>query len=226
MTQITKANPQGKIAQKALLVAGSATALAFYPTQDAQAITFFDTPFSFSFSEGLEGWNIDGVGDVDAFFNSTTYYNPASIDFQYYLAVPFQDASVVGTVLSLNNLSIGQTVSAGLTFASSVYGIVASFGPYRAPGFTDGVPGFIGFQFTEDTNNTRVFGWAEVTLNGGADPNITISRWAFNETGGPIQVGQTEPIPFEAETSGMMALMGAYGVYRWKKKRRAQRKAA
>ena len=223
MTQTTKANPQGKIAQKALLVAGSATALAFYPTQDAEAITFIDNnPFSFSLSDGgSAGWDIDGVGGADASFNT---YGSSVIDFQFNTQL---DASVVG---NFSNLTVGNTVDGNLSFSASVLSIVESGGTV-AVGFTSGVPGFIGFQFTEDTNNTSVFGWAEVTLTAGTDPNITISEWAFNETGGPIQVGQqvgqTQPVPFEVEgVSGMMALMGAYGVYRWKKQRRAQRKAA
>ncbi len=230
MTQTTKANPQGKIAQKALLVAGSATALAFYPTQDAEAVIISSNgPVNLVNNGDL--WNIDGVGDSEGqwlnFFSSGNSNFGTLSNYNNSFSIVATTVPAISSFVFAQKLSVGATISAGQNFAgfggftATFYNVAGDPG-INYEGWTAGAGQYIGFSF--NPSGTTLFGWAEIVRNG--DRDYTITQWAFEDSSAAIQAGQTQPVPFEVEgVSGMMALMGAYGVYRWKKQRRAQRKA-
>ncbi|PNW62338.1 UNVERIFIED_CONTAM: hypothetical protein BEN50_04415 [Euhalothece sp. KZN 001] len=194
-------------------------------------IISFDGPVNLEKFDDL--WNIDGVGDSEAFWLNS--FSAGSSNFGSLLRTNNSFSIVATTVPAINSfifaqkLSVGATISAGQNFSSfggftaTSYDVAGSPG-INYEGWTADAGQYIGFSF--NPSGTTLFGWAEIVRDG--DRDYTITQWGFEESGVSIKAGDTgaEPVPFEVEgVSGMMALMGAYGVYRWKKKRRAQRKA-
>ena len=113
-----------------------------------------------------------------------------------------------------NNLAAGSVISAGLSFqgdgplqlAYTSYLPTSNFGPFN----TTTPTGYVGVQF--DFNGSTVFGWIGVTVDGDVsvgDAAITVTGFAFESNGGPIQAGQTA-IP-EPSSVGLLAL-GAAGL--------------
>lgn len=129
------------------------------------------------------------------------------------------------------NLGLGVTVGPGLGFNS--YTSFGGYGTYyslnggggdsfgtRLVGFTSGESAYVGFVFV-DGSDTPLYGWMEMILI--ADRNNTsweIVRWAIDDSGAPIQTGQTVVPEPAAVATGLGALaLGAAGLRRWRKNR-------
>jgi hypothetical protein len=92
---------------------------------------------------------------------------------------------------------------------------------------------YLPFEFKDSTQgNKMLYGWVDVSLTNqglldnpvGVGPQLTIWRYAYDDTGTPIIMGQTavpEPASMSLMALGAMAL-GARGVRAWRKKRGAQ----
>lgn len=73
-------------------------------------------------------------------------------------------------------------------------------------GWLGGGNGYLGFRFEDE--GTTLYGWAEITV-GSTSEGFTLERWAFDDSGDAIAVGQV-PTP---GTLGIAALaLGAAGI--------------
>ena len=126
------------------------------------------------------------------------------------------------------NVVIGPSLGAGYRFGGAGFhsrwvaqsGIVAS----TAKGFSDGVPGYIGFQFTDAGGSNLYYGWAEITIDA-SNTAYTINEWAYNSTaGGSILVGETgvSAVPEPSALSLALIGLGAGGVLAWRRRKQAQ----
>lgn len=188
--------------------AGRAAIQLFDSSDD---VTANPSTVPFSLSPGSGTWDIDQDGTPEAqLSNSTTYVatgtknSPSgstvtAVSFSS-LASGFGVAATKGS--NVQAFGSAATIGSSLSFASS-----ARIEPFFAPPVLNEDPGqFIGFAF--DSSGTQLFGWAEVTYSSGTD-TLTIDRWAFDDTGAPIQTGQTQEVPFGTEGAGAAAAMAA-----------------
>ena len=94
-----------------------------------------------------------------------------------------------------------------------------------AKGFSNGVPGYFGFKFTDAGGSNLYYGWAKMTIDA-SNNAYTINEWAYNSTaGGSISVGQTADVSAVPEPSALsLALIGigAGGVLAWRRRKQAQ----
>ncbi|MEM1221905.1 MAG: hypothetical protein AAGH40_04020 [Verrucomicrobiota bacterium] len=123
--------------------------------------------------------------------------------------------------LKLVNLGTSAYVSAGNSFRAVIPGIISYGNINIATGFNSGETGYFGFKF--DSNGTTLFGWAEVVITNAAvdNGNFEVIRWAYEDDGSAIRVGQTIAVPEPASTAaglGLLAL-GAAGISHWRKSR-------
>ena len=159
-------------------------------------------------------WDIDGDSFADMFIQ--TYYSYGyAIDF-YSEEIPI--VSIVSNgAYSILNLSTGYVIDGGNSFRG--LSIISAF-PEAAAGFTDGVAGIMGFRFDNGSGTVR-YGWADVTYTS-ATNELTVTQWAYNDSGSSILAGPIA-IPEPGTTAigiGLLTL-GAAGVRRWKKQKKA-----
>ena len=96
--------------------------------------------------------------------------------------------------------------------------VVNSAGVYNVDGFSNDVSGYIGFAF--DDAGTTYYGWAELTLSAQTSSGqVTVHRWAYEDSGASIQVGAVPESRHAAVGLGALAL-GAAGLRRWRRERR------
>lgn len=220
-----------KLTKKKLFSALAAGAASIYGQTDAEAgIQYTDSSAnpitSNSSTPGGVNWDIDGdFTDEATIFNaigttSTIVKGITRINNQFrFLANSYKLAAqssgaVVGT--------------ANTNWRSSLYYVFYNGSIYLATGFSDTIPGFFGFSF--ESGGSTLYGWAEATLtNGGTFGTFTISRWAYEDTGASITVGDTgsggstgavpEPSSFAITGLGLLAA-GASGVRRWRREKK------
>ncbi|WOO42984.1 hypothetical protein [Rubellicoccus peritrichatus] len=137
-------------------------------------------------------------------------------------------------ILKISNLPLNATIGPGVKFDPGVSGIGYGFYfPVSAsnistsllPGFTSGVSGYAGFVL--DGPLIPIYGWAEMIITAdGVNNSWEIVRWAIEDTGASIKVGQTA-IPEPTTTVvGLGALaLGAAGLRRWRKYKAAANQA-
>jgi len=119
------------------------------------------------------------------------------------------------------SFQIGPTLATGYFFgASSRYRAVLNDGSaqgYANNGFEDGVPGRFGFEFV--SGGTTKYGWAELQVDYSGPSQLTISEWAYEESGAPILLGTIAPVPEPGSGAGLALLaMGAAGIRRRRNK--------
>lgn len=75
---------------------------------------------------------------------------------------------------------------------------------------SDGQIGYMGFQFEMESNSTLVPGWAKIQRISGSSGKLL--AWAYEDSGDPIQAGDTgDPVVPEPNTFALLAL-GAAGL--------------
>lgn len=219
--------------------AGSLTALALLPAGAQAGIVFHNTaigPVTGTFG-GF--WDVDGSGQPE--FDVRGSLSKAVMDSQGSggrgLIQKNSQAGVQFQNLPLN-FAVGPSVAAGYRFgaAGGYYRFVATNnGPYAAKGFSSGVPGYFGFQFTDAGGSNLYYGWAQITVVAQA---YTINEWAYESCAGQgIAVGATSggascggggggPVPEPSMLSLALIGMGAGGVRAWRKRKQALALAA
>jgi hypothetical protein len=78
------------------------------------------------------------------------------------------------------------------------------------------------FQFNDSSSAGAVrHGWAEMSLAIGAStgPDVTIHRWAYDDSGAEILAGAVPEPATAAAATGMALVMGAAGLRAWRKQR-------
>lgn len=108
----------------------------------------------------------------------------------------------------IRTLTAGETVDGGSSsFATGFGGSDTHFPP-----FASGVSGYLGFSLVLD-NNDEVYGWMRVTLKDDNSTGGFIHEWAYEDSGGPIEVGA---VP---EPGSLMLAMLGLGVIALRRKR-------
>lgn len=191
----------------------------------------------------VELWDVDGSGSYPFSFFVSSFSTPGWTMPGYYTG-PYSSMYMPGPSypgfsshrIRASGSDGGFAVDDGMIVAIPEGGIVGpsltfsdwttpiSNGDIRAPGFSSGAPGYMGFQFEKD--GATLYGWAEVVMS--YDDQFgafQVNSWAFDDTGAPIQVGV---VPEPAATGvGLGALaLGAAGVIRWRKNRQKQVRSA
>lgn len=229
------------VAAKAAALAGSAAALAA-PNAQAVPIPASNVPISISFNNpGPFEWDVDNNGQFE-------FRLFVEGDYAIHLA-SYPDGNGRGMVNlsstgdNVHNLPKGFLVGPALasgyfgngssTYRQMIYrskytydGIPYTYSGigYDANGFTDGVPGCIGFRFTDGVN--MFYGWAKIQIDLGADPTLTILESYYNDEP-DAAIGcceTTTPVPESASTASLLAL-GAAGLALYRR-RMAARSAA
>jgi len=210
-----------KFCRKATAVAGSLASVSLVAASADASIVHVDGPISVApGSTANLDWDIDGVGGLDIRFNT---YAGFARDLNF-IAGGGTGALVATNGLRIQNLAlgfeVGLTLEPGLAFANEIWSIIKATSPLaRFNGFTVDEPGFVGFRFNDGTND--LFGWAKFAVTGpGTLAGITIFEWAYEDSGAPIQVGDTGAIP-EPSSLAMWAL-GVAGLAAWRRRRRSK----
>ncbi|ADE53165.1 hypothetical protein [Coraliomargarita akajimensis] len=175
-------------------------------TQAHASVVHFDISNAFSASLGGSnvGWDIDDDGTDDANFRVFNTFNDLDV-------VDANGANFGGVVAGndLVNQSTGYVVSASRAFDGSITFLYS--GAFRdLSGWTSGVSGYFGFRF--DSGGTK-YGWAQATVT--ANSGVTITEWAYEDSGASIEVGVV-PEPAGAATGLGLLALGAAGVRRWR----------
>jgi hypothetical protein len=110
---------------------------------------------------------------------------------------------------------------------------LASFGSASDFSNTGGFgPAYMAFEFKDSTQagTPMRYGWVGLSMvngnliSGGDYPRLTVSGWAYDNTGAQIPMGATAPVP-EPSAMGLLALgaltLGAQGVRSWRRNRAA-----
>lgn len=126
---------------------------------------------------------------------------------------------------------LGAGLRWGQVPASSVAGIApcaeAKSTPFSGGGFSPASFSnkYLSFEFADTTaGNAMRYGWIEVSLQNGAAssgyPVLTITEWAYDNSGVEIATGQTTSVPEPCSASllaiGALAL-GAKGIRNWRR---------
>ncbi len=79
--------------------------------------------------------------------------------------------------------------------------------------------------FKFDTGGSTIrYGWADLSLvnNPAAGPDLTIHRWAYDDSGAEIAAGAVPEPASAAAATGMALVLGAAGVRAWRKQRQTK----
>lgn len=224
--------PRLSFTQKLSAAAGSMAALSVGAQDTEAAIVHVNNrPISLSqnAANGTEvDWDVDGNFGRDFFLvRATDFFDPiVHLNSNGANGRGFVNQGPVGDdgIRNLNSrFLVGPTLAAGYNFD------VTGAGARRliddgamgsdAFGFTSGQAGFAGFRF--DAGGTTLYGWAELTIDVTAPATVTISQWAYEDTGAAIAVGATTAAVPEPSSLGLLAL-GAAGVTAWRRKKQSK----
>lgn len=176
-----------------LCAAASVQAEIIHISDSGYTVPFTPTQPSFS-------WNIDQTGPVEwHWYNTNT---PIASIFGYVknnaMSVLKQSAGNV----NLLNLATGYIISGGRNFATYANPIInGNFSLQN--GFSSGVEGIFGFKF--NPGGTVLYGWAKVTMIP-ATNTLTVSEWAYEDTGASIPAGVVPEPATTAAGLGVLAL--------------------
>ena len=239
-----KTTSSQSFAQKMSIMAGSMAVLAFPEAAEAGIIFENMNPRTVNFSgAGSVEWDVDGNGDNDFVllnnFNSTTsqFIRLDSNGGRFGGGLVRQNGDI-GSDAAFRNLAsgfiVGSALATNYSFSPSGVGSrtfisATSFNPIGVrANFVGGVEGdnFIGFAF--DSDGTTLYGWAKLVID--LANGVTISEWAYEDTGASIAVGATSgggqpPVTTpEGDTGAALLLlgMGAAGIRQWRKRKQAK----
>lgn len=206
---------------------GAASLLALFALSESRAAVVTSTglnlsPVTLSFDgENRVDWNIDGVGIAEVQFGVSSY-NPGVYFRRANNSFGFVGAPGDNDLRNLALLPSPETISAARAFFNGAQFVLGS-GFDEAVGFVSGEQGYIGFRF-KPTAGEFVYGWASVTITPGFGGSLTVTEWAFDDSGASIHVGQTVASAAVPEPAGVAAglgalALGAAGLMRWRRHR-------
>lgn len=222
-------------AAKAAALAGSAAALAS-PAVLAAPVPANSVPLSISFNNpGPIEWDVDNNGTFEfrLFVEDDYAIHFASYPSGNGRGMINLSSSGIDNVQNLpKGFLVGPTLPPGAFFGnasdtyrqmlyrtkSSYSGIPYSYKAigYDAEGFSDGIPGCIGFRFTDGTR--MLYGWAQIVIDLGADPSLTILNSYYDPDGNPIRCcDDGTGVPDSTPTAGLLAL-GAAGLAAYRRR--------
>lgn len=217
--------------------ATAATVTSLIATGNVQGVIHhFDTANAFSLGFGSAGsvpWDIDGEdGGNEARFITVVEEDielvPVTSNFSF---VKLGNGGARSN--ALNNLTLNYPVSSAGKFRYQPLQLINAqngtgddsstiFKLGSVTGWTSGVSGYFGFRFDDQgqSGTNTVYGWARLTIVlDDLNSEVTLHEWAYEDSGGAIQVGAV-PEP-AAVTTGLGALaLGAAGLRRWRKAKR------
>ena len=117
-------------------------------------------------------------------------------------------------------LASGANVGAATNTPNQTSGDFYDDSPVQGAWETVGETNCFGFSFKDEGSATTLYGWAEVKRLAGCEGSLL--GWAYDDTGGAIQVGAGVPEP---STLALYAL-GAAGVAACRRRRKKQEKQA
>jgi len=220
--------------KKVALAASSLSTLALLPAGAQAGIVFHNTAIGPNTPTTSNTWDVDGSGGTTFKLNglvvpgfAAARLNSDGARGRGLVQTANQQSSTFQN-LALN-VVVGPSLGAGYQFGAAGFANrwVASSATVAstAKGFSNGVPGYIGFKFTDAGGTNLYYGWAEITIDA-ANTAYTINEWAYNSTaGGSISVGQTADVTAVPEPSALsLALigLGAGGVLAWRRRKQAQ----
>ena len=219
--------------KKVALAASSLSTLALLPAGAEAGIVFHNTAIGPNTPTTNNTWDVDGSGGTTFTLNGVVNsgngfaeLNSGGARGQGLVQKTNQNNSQFQN-LALN-VVVGPSLGAGYRFGTGGFysrwvarnGVVAP----TAKGFSDGVPGYFGFQFTDAGGSNLYYGWAEITIDA-KNTAYTINEWAYNSTaGGSINVGETgvSAVPEPSSLSLALIGLGAGGVLAWRRRKQAQ----
>lgn len=200
---------------KKVALASSLSTLALLPAGAQAGIVFHNTAIGPNTATTNNTWDVDGSGGTTFKLNgATTGAARLNSDGARGRGL-VQTHSMLGSQfknLALNVVvgpSLGADYNFGYTDLSNRWVARENNIASSAIGFSNGVPGYIGFKFTDAGGTNLYYGWAEITIDA-ANTEYTINQWAYNSTaGGSIKVGQTADASAVPEPSSLsLALIG------------------
>jgi hypothetical protein len=173
---------------RAAALAVSATAASTPLAREADAAIIYDLTTSYeegdsffldvtAFSE-IEIVAQTMGGMFDLFVEGPTGMGSTStVEFAFFPSVGMM------VVEYLDGLSVADTVDGSLTFTDVAYLVEDGSNNIDFPTST---PTYAGFVFNP-TGSLPLYGWAQLELDA-SGTNVTISQWAFDDTGAPIEI--------------------------------------
>jgi len=226
----------GSVSVSALyLIPGAAGAGIVHIDNDQKTISLTDPTDTQVF------WDVDGDGNNDfVLYKSDSLYldtydtlNGSALNGRGMVQKPGQGQDVVQRLGS--SFQVGPTLAAGYQWGASqqtLRTVVSSSGTsvgndLNAGGFTAGLNLF-GFRF-ENASGVH-YGWAELNIVlSGANASFTVTQWAYDDVADTgIHVPDTGAAGVPEPSTPALALLGlgAAGVARWRKGKRADAIAA
>ncbi len=181
-------------------------AIVHFPGEDI-AIPSTYAGVSVDLETGAWSTDLNGLagGDANFFLGGSRVSNDAYAPSTSPTWQPIRVGT--GNTDAIVRLAPGTTIDLDSEFYSTGFGASGQINPHMgtASGFTDGVAGYLGFSLVigSSGNEQTVYGWALVTFENN-DGVGTLHSWAYEDTGGAIQVGAV-PEP----TGGVLVLMAA-----------------
>jgi hypothetical protein len=229
----------GSLPGRLATLAGAAGAVAV-GAGEAQAVTYTPTPGvvsaqgipGFSFisdtnvtlgslrppaSPGDTAWDVDGNGTKDFDVRNALLVGLFGQNGGQNLV-----ASNGGSETNyIQNLSVGQVVSAARTFWTGRSGILTFNGNNSNPFFTTNVSGQFGLRFSAGPD--RYYGWGSLVIDETpVDQGFKITEAYYNSTpGAAITVGQV-PVAVPEPSSMALLAIGSAGVFAWRARRKVK----
>ncbi len=202
----------------------------------------FSSGFNASFTLDVPGTHdlrlVRGSNTAGTFFSSTRTHKVELKPVNGYAAIRAYSVSLRNFAKRANagatwNAIGTQTKTGGLIGRRATFyslGYPTGGGVDLPGGFTDK---YVAFRFQDSTKgNANRYGWALMSMDiepfstpfAGTGPDVTLRRWAYDDTGAMIPMGAIIPEPTSTAMVMFGALaLGATGVRRWRAQKKAHR---